>query len=124
MSDTAKRLRRWEKHEVVGGDCFDGANEIERLRKLADDNYDSGFRVGIEKAPSYKENQELRDEIECLQQMTKDAAQALNDEERENERLRDIATRFYKQCKDAGVWFPMDQTLMRDAKDLLDNENT
>jgi len=32
MSDIVERLRRWEKHEVVGGDCFDGANEIERLR--------------------------------------------------------------------------------------------
>jgi hypothetical protein len=36
MSNIVERLRRWEKHEVVGGDCFDGANEIERLRVSAD----------------------------------------------------------------------------------------
>jgi hypothetical protein len=42
---------------------------VERLRRLADESYDAGFRVGVEKAPSYKENQELRDEIERLRLM-------------------------------------------------------
>ena len=32
MMDIVERLRKWEKHEVVGGDCSEAADEIERLR--------------------------------------------------------------------------------------------
>jgi len=34
MTDIVERLRKWQKHEVIGGDCFDAADEIERLRRL------------------------------------------------------------------------------------------
>ena len=53
---TLQELKSWQRM----------AKEIERLRDVADKAYDSGFRVGVEKAPSYKENNELRDEIERL----------------------------------------------------------
>jgi len=32
-NDIVEKLHKWEKHEVIGGDCFNAANEIARLRK-------------------------------------------------------------------------------------------
>jgi hypothetical protein len=95
------------------------AAEIERLRKLADERYDAGFRVGIEKAPSYKENQELRDEIEVLHQQAIEDDAALARAGYLHDKLSSLVRRFYRQCEDANVWFPMDTTLMRDAKRAL-----
>ena len=31
-NDIVEKLHKWEKHEVIGGDCFNAANEIRRLR--------------------------------------------------------------------------------------------
>jgi len=42
-------------------------------------DFDAGFRVGVEKAPSYKENQELRDEIEWLRALLREAFDGLDD---------------------------------------------
>jgi hypothetical protein len=36
-----------------------------------------------------------------------------------HDKLSSLVRRFYRQCEDANVWFPMDNTLMRDAKRAL-----
>ena len=83
-------------------------------------DFDVGFRVGVEKAPSYKENQELRDEIERLRGWESarpqlDSPQYLMDQAADEiERLRGLLKEAPKHA--------MTENLRRRVKKALGNE--
>jgi hypothetical protein len=83
QNDIVERLRKWGKHEVVGGDCFDGADEIERLRAELKSWIDAG-QAEIERL-----RKEITEKDELLQLNREWAEIALNTDDTEIERLRD-----------------------------------
>jgi hypothetical protein len=62
------------------------------------------------------------EEIERLQQMTKDAAQALNDEERENERLRELLRESFEGLDEYWVTTPEGVSWILRVNDVFGDE--
>ena len=96
----------------VGHTLAKAMTEIERLRADRDSWADQA-------------NERVKDCVEYLAEIERLRLEADEDDAALaaagylHDKLSSLVRRFYRQCEDANVWFPMDTTLMRDAKRAL-----
>jgi hypothetical protein len=129
-TDLAERLLSWAQNEEMidvhytghGLDCISAHDELKRLRlELAvEKGWVQQYRDSYGKYAADIARQQ--DEIEQLRQQAIEDDAALARAGYLHDKLSSLVRRFYRQCEDANVWFPMDTTLMRDAKRALGDE--